>query len=375
MKLDSESSGNEPKPNRVRTFLTLTPRQWVSCTVLSCLIVLLFWMIEYGELNDSGHPAGANPVLAAARLGSSFDLSTCLIPRDEIRSGGPPPDGIPAITRPAVLSSQKASYLRDTDRVIGVAIGGQSRAYPLRILNWHENVNDVLGSRPIAVTYCPLCDSAAAFDRDIGGQVREFGISGLLYNSNVLFFDRQESREKSSLWSQLQMRAVAGPAAKAGLTLVPLPCELTTWLDWKRRHPQTTVLSRKTGYQRNYDSNPYTHYFRTDKLMFPVSPRAKPPAGLGMKERLIVLRVGRTTRAYPVRTVATRSGTTGWIEDKVGEMSVRLHYEKDADSVRVAPTDGKTIPPAAFYTFWFAWRAMYPDGTMLGNETAGGFSP
>ena len=111
--------------------------------------------------------------------------------------------GFPSLTNPKLLTVSEAIYLEDHDRVIGVRFGGEARAYPLRVLNWHEAVNDTVGAKAIAVTYCPLCDSSLVFDRDVGGEVREFGISGKLWNSNVLLYDRQKDSRQESLWSQL----------------------------------------------------------------------------------------------------------------------------------------------------------------------------
>jgi hypothetical protein len=283
-----------------------------------------------------------------------------LIPRDEIRAGGPPKDGIPALTRPPAVPAGRARHVRDGDRVIGLSLGQESRAYPLAILNYHENVNDELGGRPIAVTYCPLCDSAVVFDRVVDGQTRSFGISGLLYNSNVLLYDRQPSGPGESLWSQLQMRAVSGPAAKKGLTLTVLPAELTTWADWKNRHPKSTVLSLKTGFARNYRRNPYSRYFDSDRLMFPVRPRPERRAGLRNKDRLVVVKMGQATRAYPVRTVARLATSGDWIEDTLQNSRVRLTYLDASDTVRVELPDQGGDHPSVVYTFWFAWYAMHP---------------
>lgn len=142
------------------------------------------------------------------RASPSFDLRNAIIPKNEIRSGGPPKDGIPALTNPAVIRAQDAAYLNAADRVAGVAIGEEARAYPLKILNYHEVVNDKLGGVPIAVTYCPLCDSVVVFDRRTEAGVREFGVSGLLYNSNVLMYDR--SGRPESLWSKSRPKVYPG---------------------------------------------------------------------------------------------------------------------------------------------------------------------
>lgn len=145
-----------------------------------------------------------------------FDLGTKLgVPRDEILAGGPGKNGIPALTSPKLVDVKAAGWLRPKDRVAGVVHAGQARAYPLRILVWHEVVNDTIGDQPVTVTYCPLCDSVAVFDRKTPDGIKEFGVSGLLYNSNVLMFDREGKPE--GLWSQLKSQAVSGPLSGQAL--------------------------------------------------------------------------------------------------------------------------------------------------------------
>ena len=199
--------------------------------------------------------------------GTGFDLSQATIPVREIQSGGPPKDGIPALSNPKLVSAAEASYLGPSDRVVGVVSGRESRAYPLAILNYHEIINDRIGELPIAVTYCPLCDSAVVFDRRTPLGEREFGVSGLLYNSNVLMYDRSNAE---SLWSQIKGEGVSGPGARMKLTVLPM--ELTTWAAWQTRHPNTTVISSETGHRRNYRTSPYAGYFQQPNLMFPAKP-------------------------------------------------------------------------------------------------------
>ena len=225
--------------------------------------------------------------------GPSFDLSNATIPTDQIRAGGPPKDGIPALTDPTMVPADRAGYLRPDDRVIGYAADGEARAYPLRVLNYHEIVNDRVAGTPIAVTYCPLCDSAAIFDRRTPVGLREFGVSGLLYNSNVLMYDRGGQPE--SLWSQVLGAGVSGPAA--GKRLTALPVELTTWRDWSERYPQTSVLSAETGHPRDYRSNPYDGYLTSPGVMFPVTSTSD---RLPAKQLVLGVWVGDTSKAYPL---------------------------------------------------------------------------
>ena len=169
-----------------------------------------------------------------------FDFSEHSIPINEIHSGGPAKDGIPALYDPEFITANDAHYLKSSDRVLGLSINGESKAYPLRILNWHELVNDRVGGTDVLVSYCPLCGTGMAFDSNINGERTLFGVSGKLYNSDVLFYDRKTE----SLWSQIKMEAVTGPLTGSRLKLLPLVH--TTWEAWKKKHPDTKVLSKKT---------------------------------------------------------------------------------------------------------------------------------
>ncbi len=312
-------------------------------------IVLAVWSTAWGQS------------LRGFSMDNGFDLSYSVVPREEILSGGPPKDGIPALTSPRLLAAKEARYLYPKDLVLGVEFGGEARAYPLRILVWHENANDEVGGVPISVTYCPLCNSAFVFDRRIGGTVREFGVSGLLWNSNVLLYDRQPDPSKESLWSQVKMAAVTGPAARAGLRMKFLPSELTTWREWTERHPTTTVLSDRTGYARNYGRSPYGSYFATDRLMFPVRGGRKSPERFRNKEPMVLVQVGEKLKAYAVRDVAAAAGEEGFIEDRVGDSRLRLIYVKPGDTVRVETLSGDRKPVPVAYSFWFAVNAIMPD--------------
>lgn len=295
------------------------------------------------------------------------ETSTCLIPKDQILGGGPAKDGIPALTNPATVPGIAETHLNPGDRVIGVLLGGEARAYPLRILNWHEIVNDTLGGSPIAVTYCPLCDSAVVFDRNIGGQVREFGVSGLLYNSNVLMYDRQGGDEsKESLWSQMMLQAVDGPAAEAKLELDLLPAQLVTWEAWMQSHPGTTTLSFDTGHQRNYDGNPYEGYFATDRLMFPARPQGEEAADAGALprwERVIVVRVTGKLKGYPVSRLHAAL-VSGVVTDESGGKRFTFTAVDGGEGVyRVRDSAGDPVPAA--FTFWFEFRAIHPEAEVF----------
>ena len=294
---------------------------------------------------------------AVAQEKNGFDLSFALVPRDQILQGGPPRDGIPALTRPEGVRAGEATYLRPDDVVIGVALDGEARAYPLRILMWHEAANDVLGGTPIAVTYCPLCNSALVFDRRVAGRTLAFGVSGLLYESNVLLYDRAASGGTESLWNQIQMRAVTGPAARAGQSLRLLPSSMTTWSAWRAQHPETTVLSTNTGFRRDYASSPYGPYFASDELMFPVEKKQRRKVDrLKNKDPMALVSIGAEMKAYAVKDIAAGANECGYVDDVVGGQRIRLYPTAADSSARVVTAHGDAVPVA--YLYWFSLDAL-----------------
>ena len=283
------------------------------------------------------------------RGASPFDLRNATIPRNEIRSGGPPKDGIPALTDPQSVAAEDAAYLRANDRVVGVVVGKEARAYPLKILNYHEVVNDRLDGIPFAVTYCPLCDSVVVFDRRTDSGEREFGVSGLLYNSNVLMYDRRGRPE--SLWSQVMAKGVSGPGARKDLDV--LPADLTTWQEWLARHPETDVLSDRTGYAgNNYRANPYRDYFAGRNLMFPVKPMNN---RLPAKSMVLGVWSDGKARAYPL--AAFRTEVEG-LEQNLDVKRFTLAYDAGHKTLRVVDADEGLH---WMYSFWFAWYAFHPQ--------------
>lgn len=303
-------------------------------------------------------PALASP---AARVDptqyNGFDVSGALIPLEAIERGGPPRDGIPAIDRPKFVDAARAP-LRPSDRVLGLEHKDVARAYPVRILNWHEVVNDRLAGDPVTITYCPLCGTGMAFDARVpapsGARELSFGVSGLLFNSDVLLYDRATA----SLWSQLRQQAISGPLK--GSTLKPLPLEHTTWEDWQRRHPATEVLSFDTGFARDYERDPYAGYEAVNRLMFDVQHR---DSRLGPKEWVLGLTLGNASKAYPFATLASRVDKDGVLQDRLGGHIVRIRYDARHRTARAEDAVGKPLP--AVTAFWFAWVAFHPDTGLL----------
>ena len=284
---------------------------------------------------------------------SGFDFSRSSIDTTEIVSGGPGKDGIPALTEPNFTSVDEADFLRPGDRVVGVEIGDERKAYPLRILNWHEVVNDTVGGMPIAVTYCPLTASAVVFDRTVKGKTLTFGVSGNLYRSNVLIYDRQSD----SLWSQLLGRAVTGSFDRTELK--PLPAEVTSWADWRARNPDSPVLSVATGHRRDYGRDPYAEYHSSPGLMF--SP-GKVDRRLPSKELVVGVRNGKASKAYRLRALPVEG-----LRDRVGGDELHVLHDPKAERTTVTDMSGKPLPSVVVY--WFAWAAFNPrTDVWLGAE-------
>lgn len=293
----------------------------------------------------------------AGTADGTFRLDKLKIPAEEILSGGVAKDGIPAISKPAMLAAKDARFLRPNDRVIGVVLSDEARAYPLKVLTQHEIVNDRVADVPIAVTYCPLCDSTALFDRRIGEETFEFGVSGLLYNSNVLMYDRTNRR--GGLWSQMLAEGISGTTS--GSSLKPLPVEVTTWGDWRRRHPQTLVLAPKPGSERRYERNPYRDYFATPELMFPTRPTS---ALLPAKVRVLGMWTDDGgARAYPLSALAKLDGpVVDWLQGK----KLSISYNHEAHSARVEQADDGVH---WVYSFWFAWFAFHPKTDVFATHS------
>lgn len=234
------------------------------------------------------------------------------VPPDQIVSGGPPPDGIPSIDSPKFVSVADADkFLKDSDFVVGLNINGDIRAYPLQILVWHEIVNDNVGGKPIAVTYCPLCFTNQVFSRTINGTVVEFGTSGKLYNSNLVMYDRSSK----SLWSQALAEGIVGKYA--GTKLERIPFDVGYWKEWKQLYPNTKVLSKDTGSTRPYGADPYGDYYTSPEVLFPISNR---DGRLGLKEIVVGLENAGTYKAYAIQNIQDKK----IINDQINNKSIAL---------------------------------------------------
>jgi len=287
--------------------------------------------------------ASAGSAQAPRRNG--FVLAPSSVEAREILGGGPARDGIPALDHPP--HSAVADTWSDDELVIGVVVEGEARAYPIALLVWHELVNDTLGGRAILVSYCPLCGTAMVFDRRLEERkpARRFGVSGLLYRSDLLMYDR----ETESLWSQISAEAVTGPSLGKRLRLLRARTEL--WGAWKAQHPDTTVLTRSTGHTRRYGSSPYGDYAGSERLLFPVRfDRRYHP-----KMPTLGLRVpGGAARAYPALELQRAGGV---IEEVFAGHAVRVAYDEQAQGFRVEAPESLEVVEG----FWFAWSAFHPE--------------
>jgi len=291
-----------------------------------------------------------------------FNTDGLMLPNEEILNGGVPKDGIPALTNPNFISAAEATFMKPADRLAGVVFEGQARAYPLKIMDMHEVVNDKIGNISFAITYCPLCDSLAVYNRIGAGGELEFGVSGFLYNSNVLLYDRSGSSGNDGLWSQMMSQGVAGPRVKEKLNTMPV--ELTTWEDWKQRHPKTQVLSVNTGHPRDYSRRAYAPYFADEMtLMFEVN---KHDNRLPNKTPVLGVWVGDKMRAYPVAAFKHLTEPQE-LEQELAGKKFTLVYNPQAKSLRVVNPD-KDV--SWMYSFWFAWYAFYPDTELYPSSNA-----
>jgi hypothetical protein len=310
---------------------------------------------------------------------------------EEIVWGGVKKDGIPALKTPPSVPAGEAAFLTEDEMVFGVSFGGASRAYPQRIMDWHEMVNDTVGGQSFAISYCTLCGSAIAFATQLSdGRRLLFGSSGLLYRSNKLMYDE----ETLSLWSNMTGEPVAGALAGRGVVLPVLPMTITRWADWKRVHPETTVASLRTGFDRDYSPGAaYGRYFESPETMFPVWIR---DGALEPKKWIYGIRHGSFARAFPLDVLFAERV----VNDAVGPLPVVLVSDPAGGAVRAfargerilaeGPGRDELIEPATGHVFrieenalrprlggveplrrvpghrayWFGWYAFHPETSL-----------
>ncbi|MGH3467500.1 MAG: DUF3179 domain-containing protein [Thermocrispum sp.] len=268
-------------------------------------------------------------------------------------------DGIPSIDKPRFVPASKAGFLDDDDPVFGLEYQGEVRAYPQLVLVWHEIVNDTVGGRPLAVTYCPLTGTVIAFSAPPGVQDLTFGTTGKLVNSNLLMYDRQTG----SQWPQLLGTAVGGPLKGTKLDTVPLVW--TTWKQWWTAHPDTEVLSTDTGALRSYGSDPYGSYDSfPDRGGYyakggPIFPVLASSDRLADKDVVIGVRVGKERLAIDKDLVRTHRT----VRAEAGGTRVEARWDDRLGTAHVVQQTAQGWEPADFLdSMWFAWYAFYPGG-------------
>ena len=289
------------------------------------------------------------------------DFSRCIIALSEVQSGGPGKDGIPAIDLPLYLSVDAETALADEEPVISLTLNGEARAWPLRILLWHEIVNDVLGGVPIAVTYCPLCNSAIVFERYVAGQILDFGTTGNLRRSDLVMYDRQTE----SWWQQYTGNAIVGTFT--GERLRMLPARLESWGDFARRNPEATVLQPPKPINRLYGQNPYVGY---DSSAFPFLFDGDVPENIRPLARVLVV----DGQAWSLDYI--RQQTERIIETNTGEIKISWHpgqlsaldnsvitESHDVGTVLVQKqnAEGQFEDIVHHLTFAFVFHAFHPD--------------
>ncbi len=262
--------------------------------------------------------------------------------------GCPVKDCIPSIDEPEFESLAEANeWLNDDDRVFGLVYKGVERAYPQRILNWHEIVNDEVAGDPVAVTFCPLCGTAVAFIREVDGKKAEFGVSGYLYNSDLIMYDRVEG----NLWQQITLEAIIGPAARRDEFLQWVGVSTTDWKAWKTQHPNTDVLSKPSNFKRDYDRYPYGSYEENSEVRFGAKHADK---RLHSKDIVYGVVVGEMAKAYPLAKLELQPV----IEDVIGTTTVAVSYESDGTVVIIDKSTQEEF--VVQRSFWFAWAVFHP---------------
>jgi len=321
--------------------------------IRSAIVVVLIWL---------GGFVAADPKQWKREWPETNFSNTSIVDWSEILSGGPPKDGIPALSDPQFIRAGEETRIAAREPVITLEVSGQvPRAYPLRYLTWHEIVNDRIGGVPVAVTYCPLCNSGMTFDRRTSAGVLTFGVSGKLRNSDMVMFDR----ETESWWQQALGQAIVGELT--GAKLKTLPSWMESWQEFTDRNPDGLVMA-EPAYNRAYGRNPYRGY---DSSTRPFLYNGEmPPHGISPLAR--VVRVG--ARAWPLQRLAERgevreSGVV--ISWRAGQASAldttQIGAGRDVGSIRVRDRQGRDL--AHDVMFAFAYHAFWPEGRwMLGSD-------
>jgi hypothetical protein len=281
----------------------------------------------------------------AEREFNDFEVEGALVPRESIIAGGPGRDGIHSVDAPEFAPPEGATWVEPKTPVLGVELRGEARAYPVHLLEYHQIVNDVLGGVPVAVTFGPLSATALAFHRKLDDRVLSFGVSGLLYNSNFLMYDR----ETESLWSQFEGRAIAGPLAGNRLQRIRVRQESTaTWLS---RFPGSKILRRPDRMRIDYRYSPFDRYMVADRIPYPVNAQDR---RFHAKELVVGVVVKGKARAYLDSLV---TGAGGSVEDVFQGKRIQIRYDRETAVFNWEAPDDVELTEA----YWFTWKAFHPE--------------
>ena len=366
--------------------LTLRGGGWVLVAMALVIGAFLLWATSGVFMAERPVGRGSDPSTYG------FALEPMLADRAFLVGSGNPRDFLVSLDRPDTIrgaevlrwnSEHRRKLVVPTDRVAGIVVNGEARAYPLSILNAHEVVNDVVGGVPVAITFSPLTDSLVAFDRRIGGVERTFHVSGLLLNSNLVMYDRPAGADAPggaaggaapSLWSQLGMRAIAGPEAARGTRLEPLPdVNIASWRMWHAAWPDTTVALGTPAMASRYKELSYARYCLTPRVDFPVdglveaapepqsAAAALEAAAAGAprtrKTAVIELREGGERAAFSLAELAARAGDADRVNVTVGGREVELRVQASPLAAMARGADGR--PVVAVPMLWFANAARW----------------
>ncbi len=299
----------------------------------------------HASADDADAPTGSAP------KNYGFQIEGPLVASGSIVAGGPGRDGIRSVDEPEFATLEDATWVADDTPVLGVHLGGEARAYPVHLLEYHQIVNDAVGGVPIAVTYDPLTATPRVFKRELDGSALTFGVSGLLYNSGFLMYDRQSE----SLWSQFEGRAIAGPLAGRKLEAIRVVQHVAG--AWAEAHPDSKVLARPEKYHIDYRYSPFTQYMIRDSIPFPVNAeddRYHP-------KRLVVGLVADGVAAAILDTAVMQAG--GNLELEFEGRAVRVRYDPDNAVFSWEVPDDMQVTES----YWFAWKAFHPNTRVLGD--------
>lgn len=343
---------------------------WVLCVMALVCAVLIVWAVAPAMF--------VNPKPGDGRDIDTygFDLTNLAVPRELVgtpmrtRDMVPVMDDVPGIVTAKEIQrineEERGKYIVSADRIVGVVVNGEARAYPISVLNVHEVIHDTLGGIPIAVTYSWLGDCVRVFDRRLpDGRVLRLGISGLVYNANTLFYDRDQP--EGGLWLQFTGRAVSG--SDIGKELSIIPAQLASWAQWREMHEETTVITRDAAFGKRYRKASPDQYFRSPHVGLPVEPMpSEDEASPKVKDRVLVIEAPLGSghhRVYPLTYIAARAHDQladrskhrwPWT-DTVNGVTVQFEY----DAIAHTAVAWAESPIGVSQSLWFLWHAMRPD--------------